>query len=60
MPWRALGSLRGSERAFTPHIDELITIKGSLVRLLDSIVARLPFVLAGLVSLMISKSEPLK
>lgn len=45
--------LPGSERAFTSRMDELLTIKGSLVRLLHSIVARLPFVLAGLVFLMI-------
>ena len=45
--------LPGSKHAFTPRMDELLTIQGSLVRLLDSIVARLPFVLAGLVFLMI-------
>lgn len=36
-----------------PHMDELITIRGSLVRLLESIVARLPFAVAGFVCLMI-------
>lgn len=34
-------------------MDELITIRGSLVSLLDSVVARLPFVLAGLVCMMV-------
>ncbi len=34
-------------------MDELITIRGSLARLLDSIVARLPFVFAGLACLMV-------
>ncbi|MBK9264249.1 MAG: mechanosensitive ion channel [Polyangiaceae bacterium] len=55
MAWpRARSRLTGSKRAFTKSaMDELLTMRESLSRLLDSFVRRLPFVLAGFVCLVI-------